>query len=123
MKILILGGYGPFGGQLATLLAGEKQLELIIAGRSHEKAAAFCTTTAFIPQLMRVLKHKSARDISLPTFLLFSVGVFLWLLYGLYAGSKPVIASNGLTLILSVAILILKLRYDRRATEELKLKP
>ena len=82
--------------------------------------AAFCTTAAFVPQLVRVLRLRSARDISLPTFLMFSVGVFLWLLYGLYIGSKPVIASNSVTLVLSVSILILKLRYGRNATEELK---
>lgn len=75
--------------------------------------AAFCTTAAFIPQLLRVLKLRSARDISLGTFLLFSVGVALWLMYGLYTGSRPVIASNAVTLGLSVSILYLKLRYDR----------
>jgi MtN3 and saliva related transmembrane protein len=83
-------------------------------------AAAFCTTAAFVPQLVRVLRFRSARDISLPTFLLFSVGVFLWLLYGLYTGSKPVIASNIVTLILSLSILFLKLRYGRTAIEEMK---
>jgi MtN3 and saliva related transmembrane protein len=83
-------------------------------------AAAFCTTAAFVPQLVRVLRLRSAREISLPTFMLFSVGVFLWLLYGLYTGSKPVIASNALTLILSVSILILKLKYDRNAAKELE---
>jgi len=83
-------------------------------------AAAFCTTAAFVPQLVRVLRLRSARDISLPTFLLFSVGVFLWLLYGLYTGSKPVIASNAVTLVLSLSILILKLRYDRDAIRELE---
>ncbi len=83
-------------------------------------AAAFLTTAAFIPQLVRVLRLRSARDISLPTFLMFSVGVFLWLLYGINIGSKPVIASNGVTLLLSVSILILKLRFDRNANEELK---
>jgi MtN3 and saliva related transmembrane protein len=82
--------------------------------------AAFCTTAAFVPQVVRVLRLRSARDISLPTFLLFSVGVFLWLIYGLYTGSKPVIASNAVTLVLSVSILILKLRYDRNAVRELK---
>jgi MtN3 and saliva related transmembrane protein len=51
---------------------------------------------------------------------MFSVGVFLWLLYGFYIGSKPVIASNGVTLVLSVSILIMKLRYGRDAMEELK---
>ena len=82
--------------------------------------AAFCTTAAFVPQLVRVLRLRSARDISLPTFLLFSVGVFLWLLYGLYTGSRPVIASNAVTLVLSVSILILKLRFDRNAVREFK---
>jgi MtN3 and saliva related transmembrane protein len=83
-------------------------------------AAAFCTTAAFVPQLIRVLRLRLARDISLPTFLMFSIGVFLWLLYGLYTGSKPVIASNAVTLVLSVSILILKLRSDRHAIEELE---
>jgi MtN3 and saliva related transmembrane protein len=83
-------------------------------------AAAFCTTAAFVPQLVRVVRLRSARDISLPTFLMFSIGVFLWLLYGLYTGSKPVIASNLVTLILSVSILILKVRYDRSPMEDLE---
>ncbi len=78
-------------------------------------AAAFCTTVAFIPQLVRVVRLRSAREMSLPTFLLFSVGVFLWLVYGLRTGSKPVIVSNIFTLVLSLSILILKLRYDRRS--------
>ena len=81
--------------------------------------AAFCTTAAFVPQLVRVLRLRSARDVSLPTFVMFSVGVFLWLLYGFYIGSKPVIASNSVTLVLSVSILVLKVRYDRRTREEL----
>jgi hypothetical protein len=42
LKVLILGGYGTFGGRLARLLAGDPRLELIIAGRSREKAEAFC---------------------------------------------------------------------------------
>jgi len=83
--------------------------------------AAFCTTTAFVPQLVRVLRLKSAREISLKTFLLFSVGVFLWLVYGIYTGSKPVIASNVVTLGLSLSILYFKLKFDRTATKEMKL--
>jgi MtN3 and saliva related transmembrane protein len=81
-------------------------------------AAAFCTTVAFVPQLVRVLKLRSAREISLGTFLLFSVGVFLWLLYGIYSGSKPVIASNAATLGLSLSILYLKMRYGRESAKE-----
>jgi len=82
--------------------------------------AAFCTTAAFVPQLMRVIRLRSAREISLPTFLLFSIGVFLWLLYGLDTGSKPVIASNCVTLVLSLSILMLKLRYGREPDERIE---
>lgn len=81
--------------------------------------AAFLTTAAFVPQLMRVMKLRSAREISLGTFLMFSVGVFLWLMYGIYTGSRPVIASNVVTLVLSVSILILKLKYGLDAKKEL----
>ena len=42
LTVLILGGYGTFGGRLAELLASEPELTLIIAGRSAERAAAFC---------------------------------------------------------------------------------
>ncbi len=83
--------------------------------------AAFCTTVAFVPQLWRVMRLRSARDISMPTFLLFSIGILLWLLYGIATGSKPVIVANGATLVLSVSILVLKLRYDGRARREVKL--
>jgi MtN3 and saliva related transmembrane protein len=82
--------------------------------------AAFCTTAAFVPQLARVVRRRSARDISLPTFLMFSIGVLLWLIYGLDTHSRPVIASNLVTLVLSVSILALKLRYDRNPTEEVQ---
>jgi len=81
--------------------------------------AAFLTTAAFVPQLMRVMKLRSAREISLGTFVMFSVGVFMWLMYGIYTGSRPVIASNVVTLVLSVSILILKLKYDLDAKKEL----
>jgi MtN3 and saliva related transmembrane protein len=83
-------------------------------------AAALLTTAAYVPQLVRVLRLRSARDISLPTFLMFAVGVIFWLLYGLYTGSKPIIACNSVTLVLAVSIVVLKLRYDRCAMEELK---
>ena len=83
-------------------------------------AAALLTTAAYVPQLVRVLRLRSARDISLPTFLMFAIGVVFWLFYGLYTGSRPIIASNSVTLVLAIGIVVLKLRYDRRAMEELK---
>lgn len=75
--------------------------------------AAVCTTLAFVPQFVRVYRRRSARDISLITFLVFSLGVFLWLLYGFFIHSLPVIAANGATLVLALAILSLKLLYGR----------
>lgn len=83
-------------------------------------AAAFCTTVAFIPQLVRVIRRRSAKDVSLPTFLFFSIGVFMWLIYGIDIASRPVIASNSVTLVLALSIVILKVRYDRETAEELK---
>jgi MtN3 and saliva related transmembrane protein len=75
--------------------------------------AAICTTVSFVPQLLRVWQRKTARDISLAMFLLFSFGEACWLIYGLGIRSTPVIAANAVTLALAVAILALKLRYGR----------
>ena len=80
-------------------------------------AAATMTTISFLPQLIRVVKLKSARDISLGMFLIFSAGTFGWLVYGLLSHSAPVWIANAVTLVLSVSILLLKLKYDERATE------
>ena len=74
--------------------------------------AAFSTTTAFVPQLIRVWRLKSARDISLYMFLLFSFGEAMWLIYGLLIHSMPVILANVVTLALAMAILVLKVRYE-----------
>jgi MtN3 and saliva related transmembrane protein len=74
--------------------------------------AAFCTTLSFLPQLIHVWRRKSAQDISLGMFLLFSFGVACWLIYGIGIGSAPITVANAITLALALAILTLKLRYD-----------
>lgn len=76
--------------------------------------AAVCTTISFVPQLIRVWRLRSARDISLAMFLVFSFGTFLWLLYGIFIHSLPVTLANAVTLALSLAILALKLKFDRK---------
>ena len=75
--------------------------------------AAICTTISFLPQLFRVWQRKSASDISLLMFLLFNLGLILWLIYGIALGSVPIILANTVTLALALTILALKLRYDR----------
>ncbi|MBW4489137.1 MAG: SemiSWEET transporter [Trichocoleus desertorum ATA4-8-CV12] len=74
--------------------------------------AAALTTTAFVPQLLKTWRSKSAKDVSLWMLITFSVGVFLWLIYGVYIQSLPVIIANSVTFILSSINLILKIRYE-----------
>ena len=73
--------------------------------------AAFCTTVAFLPQAIKVYKTRSTKDISLYMFLIFTVGVLSWLIYGLIINDLPVILANAVTLVLSLFILIYKLKY------------
>ena len=77
--------------------------------------AAVCTTAAFVPQVIRVWRLKRADEISLITFLVLSIGSLVWLTYGLLISSLPVIAANGVTFTLVLAILILKVTWDRKA--------
>jgi len=77
--------------------------------------AAVCTTIAFAPQLIRVWRLRRADEISLTTFLLFSVGTVFWIGYGLLIGSLPVILANLGILGLALAILGLKLRWEHTA--------
>lgn len=72
------------------------------------------TTVSLLPQVIKTWKSKSAADISSGMFVLFSSGVFLWLLYGLALGASPIIIANAVTLALALLILILKLHYRRR---------
>ncbi len=76
--------------------------------------AGLCTTLSLVPQLHSIWKRKSARDISIAMFLVFGLGILLWLTYGIALRSAPIIIANGATLALVVAILILKMRYDRK---------
>ncbi len=80
-------------------------------------AAATMTTVSFVPQLLRVIRLRSARDISLGMFLIFSAGTFTWGVYGLLVHSAPVLIANALTFVLSMSILVLKLRFDRNAAK------
>jgi MtN3 and saliva related transmembrane protein len=76
--------------------------------------AGFCTTVAFVPQVLKVWRSQSARDISVGMYAVFLVGLFLWFLYGCALRSWPVIIANGLTMLLAGAVLVMKLRYDSR---------
>ena len=72
--------------------------------------AGILTTIAFIPQVAKTWRTRSAGDISLLMFLLFSSGVLLWFIYGLLLQAQPIIIANGITLSLSASILLMKIK-------------
>jgi MtN3 and saliva related transmembrane protein len=73
--------------------------------------AALLTTVAFLPQVIHTIRTRSTHDISLRMYSLYTVGIFLWLIYGLLLHDMPLIAANAVTLVLSGTILGLKLRH------------
>lgn len=73
--------------------------------------AGTMTTASFLPQVIKTWKTKSARDLSLGMYLIFCIGVTLWLIYGIIKMDIPIIASNVVTLTLAVMLLIMKLSY------------
>jgi MtN3 and saliva related transmembrane protein len=72
--------------------------------------AAGLTTLAFIPQALKSWRSRNLSSISLGMYSLFTLGVGLWLLYGLLLGSLPIILANAITLCLSGMVLTLKLQ-------------
>lgn len=73
--------------------------------------AGFCTTVAFFPQARKTWRSKSASDLSLSMFLIFTTGVALWLTYGILIGNLPIILWNVATFGLAASILYFKLRF------------
>jgi len=74
-------------------------------------AAGACTTIAFLPQVLKTWKSRSAKDLSLGMFSFFCFGVLLWLIYGIMVNDLPVIIANMLTLMLASSLLFFKLRF------------
>jgi len=68
-------------------------------------AAALLTMFAFIPQIIKSLKSKSVKDVSLMTLIQFAVGVALWMIYGIYR-KDPILIYANLFSLLSVTVLI-----------------
>lgn len=73
--------------------------------------AAFCTTVSFVPQLMRTWRTKKAGDVAWGMLITFTVGVILWLIYGILIRSLPIIVANTATLSLTLTIIGLKIYY------------
>lgn len=72
--------------------------------------SAIFTSLAFAPQAMKTIRTKSTESISLGTYVIFTVGVMGWLIYGILQNDPPIILANAVTLIFAATILILKLK-------------
>lgn len=73
--------------------------------------AGFCTSLAFIPQVVQIYHSKSTEGISLLMYFIYSIGLVLWILYGVLIGSEAVMISNAITLLAAIAIILMKLRW------------
>ena len=73
--------------------------------------AACLTTASFVPQVWHTLRTRDVSGISLGMYSLFTVGVALWLVYGILMMAWPIIIANAITTSLALAILVMKLRY------------
>jgi MtN3 and saliva related transmembrane protein len=83
------------------------QFETTILGYS----AAVLTSLSFLPQVIKLIRFKNTQGISLLMYSFFSLGILLWLLYGILLKEWPIILANIFTLACSLIILFYKLRY------------
>lgn len=72
--------------------------------------AGVLTTLAFVPQVVRTWRTRSTNDLSYGMLTMFSAGVALWMVYGLALRAPSIVWANGVTLVLSLILLALKLR-------------
>lgn len=77
-------------------------------------AAGLCSMASFTPQLVKIWKEKDASSISLRMYVVTVTGFTLWIVYGVLAGSFPVMLTNSVCLLLSGGILVLKWRFSRQ---------
>ena len=73
--------------------------------------AAVLTTLSFVPQALHTFRTRDVSGISLGMYAAFTLGVAMWLLYGVLTAAWPVVLANAITLALALAILVMKLRY------------
>jgi len=75
--------------------------------------AAFLTTAAFLPQLIKTIRTKKADDVSLVTLIMFIIGLLSWIIYGYKISSFPILVANLITFILNLSILISKIYFSK----------
>ncbi|MEO8544585.1 MAG: SemiSWEET transporter [Burkholderiaceae bacterium] len=84
----------------------------MIFSESIGYAAATLTTASFLPQAWYTFRTRDVRGISLGMYLIFVLGVSLWLTYGVMVAAWPIVFANAITLMLAGFILLMKLRFQ-----------
>jgi len=73
--------------------------------------AAICTTSSFLPQVIKILRSKRTHDVSFLMYAILTTGLLLWLIYGIILHDFPLILSNSISFALSLCVLILKIKH------------
>lgn len=73
--------------------------------------AAILTTAAYIPQSIKVFREKNTKSLSLGMYILITTGIATWVIYGLMIESPSLILANGITFVLALSILLMKIRH------------
>lgn len=73
--------------------------------------AGVLTTSSFIPQVIQIIRTQDVSGISIIMYIAFTIGVFLWLIYGMLNAQIALIITNSITLVLAMTILVMKLRF------------
>ncbi len=73
--------------------------------------AGALTSISFFPQVLQIHRTKQAKDLSLPMFIILTIGIFLWLIYGILSKSLPVVMSNTIAFVFCSYIIIMKIKY------------
>ena len=73
--------------------------------------AGICTTGSLLPQVIKAIRTRNTRDISLAMYVLLTIGVVLWVIYGIRIREFPIIIANGTSVLLAVCVLALKIKH------------
>ena len=73
--------------------------------------AGTCTTISFLPQVIKIVKSKETKALSLPMYIVLAAGLSLWTVYGIFMGDIPIVLANSISLSLAATVLILKVKY------------
>jgi MtN3 and saliva related transmembrane protein len=111
-KILQFAIYRPIIIFTSVYIFLNIMIGLKLTGEFIGYTAAVCTTIAYIPQMLKIIKTKKTSDISTAMFTLITTGVLLWFIYGIILDAIPIMIANGVTFIFSSYIFIMKIKLD-----------